>query len=430
MMSMDEIRGLKDLMLGVIKGGATTVEQMHASIARYPFDALERVPVTRFPAAAARMVHDGITGGTYWGLRGVAELAGGAADLALAPLAATGPDAGRPSPAAWDLAIGALNGLVGDRLEQQRNGLRIRLEFRHRGRPLALEPDALRRAYPRPAPRLVVFVHGLAGNERVWRFYSEEHYGNRRTTYGSLLERDLGYTPLYLRYNSGLHVSENAGLLAERMEELVRAWPVAVEEIVLVGHSMGGLVSRSACHQAGERGDRWVDSVRHIFCLGTPHLGAPLEKLGNVLGWALGAFDVTKPIGRIVNGRSVGIKDLRFGYLVEEDWRGRDADSLLDDNRHDVPFLDAAAHYFIAATVTRDPNHPLGFLIGDTLVRLPSASGRGAPSARRVPFGAQNRHLGAMTHLQLLNHPSVYDEIRSWLAGAPGGRAQVTSRNA
>ena len=430
MRNLDEIRGLKDLMLGVIKGGATTVEQMHASIARYPFDALERVPVTRLPAAAARMLHDGIAGGVYWGLRSVAELAGGAAHLAIAPLAAAEPAESGPAPAAWELAIGALNGFVGDRLERERNGLRMRLEFRQRGRPLALETEALRRAYPRAAPKLVVFVHGLAGNERVWRFYSEEHYGNRGTSYGSLLERDLGYTPLYLRYNSGLHVSQNGGLLAERMEELVRAWPVAVEEIVLVGHSMGGLVSRSACHQARQRGDRWVDPVRHIFCLGTPHLGAPLEKLGNVLGWALGALDVTKPLGRIVNGRSAGVKDLRFGYLVEEDWRGRDADALLDDNRHDIPFLDSAAHYFIAATVTRDPNHPLGFLIGDTLVRLPSASGRGAPSARRVAFGARNHHLGPLTHLRLLNHPSVYDQIRSWLAGAPGSRARLASANA
>jgi len=424
MRTADEIRGVKDLLVSAIRGGTTTVEEVHASIARRPFQVLKQVPVTRLPASAAHTLHDGIAGWVYAGVRGLIGLAGGAADLALLPLAQAAPAEGEPAPAGWELAIGALNGFVGDRLERERNPLRMRLEFRHEGRPLALNPDALRRAYPDAGRRLVVFVHGLAGNERVWRFYSQEHYGNDETSYGSLLERDLGYAPLYLRYNSGLHISENGAFLAERLSELVGAWPGGVEEIVLVGHSMGGLVARSGCHQARQRGEGWVDAVRHIFCLGSPHLGAPLEKLGNVAGWALSAFDMTRPVGKIVNGRSVGIKDLRFGYLVEEDWRGRDVDALLENNRHDIPFLDSATHYFVAATVTKSPSHPLGFVIGDTLVRLPSAAGGSAAHARRLPFRDEHgHHVGRMTHMRLLNHPAVYDQIRSWLESA-----RVTTR--
>ena len=233
-------------------------------------------------------------------------------------------------------------------------------------------------------------------------------------------------TPVYLRYNTGRHVSENGEQLAAMMEILVRAWPVPVKEIVLIGHSMGGLVSRSACHHGKQRGNGWVGSVRHVFCVGTPHLGAPLEKIGNVVGWALSAFDVTRPFGRIVNGRSVGIKDLRFGYLVEEDWRGRDVDALLEDNRHGIAFLDSAAHYFVAATVTENPDHPLGYLIGDTLVRFASASGRGRTPAKRIPFRDEHgHHLSAMTHLRLLNHPAVYHQIRLWL-----GSKAAPARNA
>ena len=416
MRNADEIRGLKDLFVSAIHGGTTTVEEMHATIARRPFQVLERVPVTRLPASAARTLHDGIAGWVYWGVRGLAKLAGGAADLALLPLEQAAPAEGGPAPAAWELALGALNGFVGDRLERDRNPLRMPMEFRHEGRPLALNTAALRRTYPGAARRLVIFVHGLAGNELVWRFYSKEHYGNDETSYGSLLERDLGYTPLYLRYNSGLHISDNGGLLAERLKELVVAWPGGVEEIVLVGHSMGGLVARSSCHHAKQRTDGWVDAVRHIFCLGTPHLGAPLEKLGNVAGWALNTFDATRPMGKIVNGRSVGIKDLRFGYLVEEDWRGTDVDALLENNRHSIPFLDSAMHYFVAATVTKSLIHPLGFVIGDTLVRFPSASGGTAAHARRIPFMAEHgHHVGRMTHLRLLNDPAVYDQIRFWL---------------
>ena len=296
----------------------------------------------------------------------------------------------------------------------------MRMEFRHAGRRLPLEPGAIACAYPDATPKLAIFVHGLAGSDAVWRFYAEEYYGDPETTYGSRLARDLGYTPLYLRYNSGLHVSENGARLERRMAELVRAWPVPVEEVVLVGHSMGGLVVRSACHAGRRRGSRWIDAVRHVVCLGTPHLGAPLEKLGNVAGWALGALDVTRPLARIVNGRSAGIKDLRFGYLVEEDWQGRHPDALLEDNRHDIPFLDTATHYFVAATVTRSPRHPMAHVLGDTLVRLPSATGRGAPAARRIPFRDEHgRHLGAMNHLRLLNHPRVYTQLRAWL-----GRSQ------
>lgn len=425
----DRVRGLKDLMVGAIVGGVATVEEIHASIARRPFEVLDLVPVTRMPAAAARLLHDGIAGGVYWLLRGLTRQAGGAADLALTPLGPMQSGDDRPSPAV-DLAIGALNGILGDRLDRSRNGLRIRMEFRHEGRPLALDAESLRRAYPGAGGRLAVLVHGLAGNEQVWRFYSEEHYGDRETTYGSLLERDLGYTPIYLRYNSGLHVSENGRLLAELLEELVRAWPVAVDEIVLVGHSMGGLVARSACHHAKQARSSWVESVRHVFCLGTPHLGAPLEKLGNVAGWLLNAFEETRPLARIVNGRSAGIKDLRFGYLVEEDWSGMDADALLKNNRHDLPFLDSATHYFVAATVTRSPSHPLSYLLGDTLVRFPSATGRAGEPARRVRFRDEHgRHVGAMTHLRLLNHPAVYEQIRFWLGSASAaGEASQTGR--
>jgi len=427
MKSAAEIRGLKDLLVSAIAGGTMTVEEMHATIAKRPFQVLERVPGTRLPASAARALHDGIAGWVYWSVRGLAKLAGGAAEVALLSLEQGTPAQEGGAPAAWELAISALNGFVGDRLERDRNPLRMQMEFRHEGCSLVCNPEALRRAYPNASRAIVVFVHGLAGNEGVWRLYSREHYGNEQTTYGSMLERDLGYTPLYLRYNSGLHISENGALLAERLRELVRAWPGGVEEIVLVGHSMGGLVARSGCHHARQHAEGWVHAVRHIFCLGTPHLGAPLEKLGNVAGWALNAFELTRPMGKVVNGRSVGIKDLRFGYLVEEDWRGTEIDALLENNRHEIPFLDSATHYFVAATVTKSPGHPLGFALGDTLVRFPSASGGAGAAARRIPFRVEHgHHVGRMTHLRLLNDPAVYQQIQFWLESA---RAKALERS-
>ena len=193
---------------------------------------------------------------------------------------------------------------------------------------------------------------------------------------------------------------------------------MTVDELVVVGHSMGGLVARSACHYGHEAGFDFIPRVRHVFFLGSPHLGAPLEKAANVAAWLLGLLDVTRPIADVLNGRSVGVKDLRFGSLRDEDWRGADLDALLAGRTGDVPLLAAATHYFIAATVTRDRRHPLGVAVGDLLVRESSAFGRGRLRHNRFPL-EHGRHFGAMNHLELLNHPHVYEQMRRWLASTP-----------
>ena len=222
-------------------------------------------------------------------------------------------------------------------------------------------------------------------------------FGGESQSYGSRLKHDLCFTPLYVRYNSGLRISENGHRLSRLLASVVDSWPAEVREIVLVGHSMGGLVARSACHYGNQSGEDWVTDVRHVFCLASPHLGAPLEKAANVAAWALGRLPETRPLARVINGRSEGIKDLRFGYLVDEDWQGRDPDALLEDNRHHVPFLETANYYYVGATLSGDPRHPLGHLVGDLLVRFPSASGQGA-RGQRIPFHIDNGHHAGRAH--------------------------------
>ena len=133
---------------------------------------------------------------------------------------------------------------------------------------------------------------------------------------------------MYVRYNSGRHISENGRSLSELMEELVAAWPVEVERIALVGHSMGGLVARSACCHAAEDGADWARLVRHSVSLGTPHMGAPLEQAVHVLSAGLAALPETRPFANFLRRRSGGIRDLRQGSLVDEDWRDCDPDAL------------------------------------------------------------------------------------------------------
>jgi pimeloyl-ACP methyl ester carboxylesterase len=239
-----------------------------------------------------------------------------------------------------------------------------------------------------------------------------------REPYGARLARELDCTPVYVRYNSGRHISENGRSLSELMEQLVAAWPVEAEQIAVVGHSMGGLVARSACCHASEDGADWARLVTHSVSLGTPHMGAPLEQAVHVLSAGLARLPETRPFANFLRRRSSGIRDLRRGSLVDEDWRECDPDALRGVACAEIPLLEGATHCFVSAAITRSERHPLGRLFGDTLVLVPSASGRSR--TRRIPFEDEyGMHLGAATHFTLLNHPAVYERLRDWVALAP-----------
>jgi pimeloyl-ACP methyl ester carboxylesterase len=353
--------------------------------------------------------HDTIAGGVYAGLRGATGLIGLGADALLARRAV---DDGRSLSTSrrGSVVVGVVQGLRGDALEREGSDLHEPMAVRVRGRAAPCEPEALAAAFPDATPRLAVFVHGLMETELAWRLGA----GEQGETYGSRLARDLGCTPVHVRYNSGRRISENGRSLAQLLESLVAAWPVEVGEIALIGHSMGGLVARSAGHLASQEGLSWVSLVRHVISLGSPHLGAPLEQAMHLASAALHAVPETRPFGAFLRRRSAGIRDLRQGSLVDEDWHGRDPDALRAAACQEVPLLDGATHCFVTATVTRSPRHPVGRLIGDWLVLVPSASGRGR--TRRIPFRAEHGvHIGGAHHLALLNHPAVYGRLRDWL---------------
>jgi pimeloyl-ACP methyl ester carboxylesterase len=202
------------------------------------------------------------------------------------------------------------------------------------------------------------------------------------------------------------------------MEQLVAAWPGGADGIALVGHSMGGLVARSACWHGAQDHAEWVRLVRQSVSLGTPHMGAPLEQAVHVLSAGLAALPETRPVANLLRRRSGGIRDLRQGSLVDEDSRDRDPDALRTAACAEVPLLEGATHCFVSATITRSDRHPLARLLGDTLVLVPSASGRSR--TRRIPFDEEyGMHVGGATHFALLNHPAVYERLRDWLAAAP-----------
>ena len=395
-MSDLELRALTTLGFDELARASGGIGSIQQAVARRVFRAVGP------GAALVRPVHEAVTRSVYAGLglgtRALGVAAGrAAARREGAPLSST------PGGSA---VIAAIAGLRGDALEEEGSPLAQPMAVRVAGEPAAVEPQALAAAFPDATPRVVVFVHGLMETEFSW---------GTGETYGTRLERELGYTPVTVRYNSGLRISRNGRCLSELMDELVAAWPVEVERVALVGHSMGGLVARSACHCGAEEGADWVSRVRQSVSLGTPHMGAPLEQAVHVLSAGLARLPETRPLANFLRLRSGGIRDLRQGSLVDEDWRDADPDALRAAACAEVPLLDGATHCFVSATVTRSDRHPLGRLIGDTLVLRPSASGRSR--TRRLPFEEEfGTHIGGAHHFALLNHPAVYEKLRAWLA--------------
>ncbi|HEX9097973.1 MAG TPA: hypothetical protein VF956_00635 [Candidatus Dormibacteraeota bacterium] len=397
----------------------STAESLHTAVAARVFRS------TAPFSAPTRFVHDGIARAAYGSVRLVTRAATRGAASAMSLVMG---DDNRPLSASrrGRAAVSAMNALIGDALEEEGSALAIPMAIRRQGTDVPCAPAVLRRAFRRPTSRLAVFLHGLGETEERWRRGAARHGGRRRLPFGERLRRDFDMTPIDIRYNSGLHISDNGRRLSDLLEYLLDAWPVTVEELALIGHSMGGLVARSACHAGSTTGQQWPSLVRHVITLGSPHTGVPLEKSVHAAAWALRAVPETRAIARILDMRSAGIRDLRFGYLVEDDWRNEDPARLLHDSRSDVPTLPGCTHTFIAATLTRDPKHPLGWLGGDFLVRTESAAGRRRDGSVVVPAD-EVIHVGPLSHFDLLDHPLVYMQIRETFSRRSRGTSPPTA---
>src|SRR3954447_15735178 len=333
-MRADEARGIGELGRVTLRGSTTRVAELHRGISDRVFGAIGQ------SAEPVRVVHDAIAGLAYGGVR--AALGAGA--RVAGTVAALGAD-GRDLDAdrSGRVALAVLNGAHGDVVQRDAPALATAMGVRVDGVAVPPEPAALRAAFPDATGRLAVFLHGLTETEASWCYRAE-----RSADYATRLRADLGLTPVHLRYNTGLHVSDNGRALDELLGRLVAAWPEQVQDVVLIGHSMGGLVARSALQQAGggtPDAPPWTALVRDTITLGTPHLGAPLERGVHRLASSLVRLPETRPLAALLALRSVGIKDLRRGTLVEDDWTGRDLDDPAPGRHTHVPLLDGARHF-------------------------------------------------------------------------------------
>jgi pimeloyl-ACP methyl ester carboxylesterase len=369
---------------------AAPVEGMHREIARRWFTAVGS------PARPVQRVHDSVANAAYASVRIGGAAIGCAVDTRV--------DDGSP---AVESAQSIVNGLWGDTLGVRSDHLGIPMSVRD-GNGAAVRIDAgLGRALPNATGRVVVLVHGLMETERCWN----------GTAADAGLFRTLGehpaLTPLPIRYNTGLRTSANGAQLADLFEDVREHWPVPLESISLVGHSMGGLVIRAACLAAVAKRHRWIDSVDDVVTLGTPHRGAPLEKLVNAASWALSMASVTRPLADFLNARSGGIKDLRFGAVAEEDGRDLDPDALLRNTVGNHALPSGIRHHFVAGTATADPTHPIGSMIGDLIVRPSSGTDRRILNPTSVAL------VGGVRHFDLPGDLEVIDRVMGWLAPRP-----------
>lgn len=75
-MDKDKLISLQEIVEKAIEDGATTVEQVHRSIATMPFDVLEKIDALQKPVGKAREIHDETVGNIYETIRLLNERAG------------------------------------------------------------------------------------------------------------------------------------------------------------------------------------------------------------------------------------------------------------------------------------------------------------------------------------------------------------------
>jgi len=342
-----------------------------------------------------------------------------------------------------------LNGALGDQLAARHDPRAIQLSFRRGGHDVAVADLHLRE----PRQKTVVFVHGLMGDELIWQASAQLAPGQPQR-YGPRLAAEAGVRVLYVRFNTGLHISENGRALSQLLTELLAAYPDAIGELVLVGHSMGGLVIRSAGYYAAQlRGERyelsvkkgraapksasteqlftptshlstgeaysWLAHLRSVFLLGVPNDGSYLEQNGQLVERLLRRIDLfpTRFVREAIARRSNGIKDLGQALLVDDDWQQPD-DPALPRPRTVVPLLPGVRyHVLVGAWLRASLPQAVRDYFGDGLVGSASGQGQLFEDETALPPGTSVRtaRFEAQHHGGLLHHPEVYYYLRQWV---------------
>ncbi len=395
-LNISNLHGLTNILTDATINVTDLVEDMNKKIVHSPF--LISTPLQHFIT--------GISGIVYNNVRFVTKLVGYGLEKTLTQLNPKFP-IGIPFEKK-ETILAILNGVIGDYLDKNNNPLAIPMQLRHQNKTIPLNIDGINKVYSKINGRILLMVHGLCMNDMQWNHNNHNH--------GELLARELNLTPVYLHYNGGLHISTNGQNLNMILEELIKVWPIPVEELIIVAHSMGGLISRSAFHYGKKEKNTWTKYLKKIVFLGSPHHGAPLERVGNYVDLLFKTIHYVKPFARLAKMRSSGITDLRFGNLVEEDWKGIDRFEKYPDKRVHIALPENVNCYTIAATTGKKGDDLKAKIVGDGLVQLQSALGQHKDVNKKLHFKESNIYIVyENNHMDLLSNMKIYNKIKTWL---------------
>ncbi|WP_299442689.1 hypothetical protein [uncultured Aquimarina sp.] len=391
-----DLQGVTRLVTDATIGVTELVEAMHRRVVHPPF----------LPSTPIQHLITNIAGITFKNIKNSTRFIGGGLDKAL----------GRLTPVLGKLRKtnevegmrAALNGVLGDYLEEKENPLKIEMQFRYESEAITLDSKNLEANYSDINGKILLMIHGACMNDIQWTRKEHNH--------GEVLAKELGKTPIYLHYNSGRHISSNGQDFNKLLEDLILHWPVPVEELIIIAHSMGGLVTRSALYYGDQEKKKWTEHLKKIVFLGTPHQGAPLERIGNYLDVILESIPYTKPFAPLGKVRSAGVTDLRYGSLIDEDWQGKDRFDIDGGESQRIPLPKKIDCYSVAAVLGKETDTLSARMLGDSLVTVKSAFGEHKDPAKSLNFKDEHTWVAyENTHLDLLNNPEIYTKIMTWL---------------
>ncbi|MDP5106910.1 MAG: GPI inositol-deacylase [Polaribacter sp.] len=391
-----ELQGLTHLIMDATLGVTDLVEKMHHQVVHPPF----------LPSTPIQNIITGIAGITFKSVKWSTKLIGTSISKILAHLT---PVIGNiKSSDTKQIILSILNGVIGDYLEETENPLKIDMQFRYQSKVLQIDQESLKENYPNCAGKILLMIHGSCMSDLQWTRKNHNH--------AEILSEELKKTPIYLNYNSGKHISANGKNLTENLEKLVENWPVPVEEITIIAHSMGGLITRSALYYGEQNQNNWLKHIKKVAFLGTPHHGSPVERIGNYLDLVLASVPYLKPFAKLGKIRSAGVTDLRYGNLVDEDWLNMDRFKLKKDQSQYIPLPTGIEFYSIAAVIGKETSKSKNQILGDTLVDIKSAFGEHKNPAKNLLFKKEHTWIAyENNHLDLLSNPKITDKLKDWL---------------
>lgn len=430
----DFLAGISQLaVIGIIET-TSIVEAIHREIVLRPLGLLDH--------KYGRLWTKGIAGRVYNVVRGITSIVGHSLAIGINQYHhLVRHKEKQPIPERLSRVVYVINGVMGDHLVTNHNPIAIPMMFYNSqgdALPLTLydkyqnpslkqeiqfphfkkSPQSFnhdwqlieQRQFERLSSKITIILHGLCMGYVNWKPSHEKSLGQQ------ILKSQPDTSVLYLNYNTGRRISTNGRNFSELMQALMAKHP-HVTEINLIGHSMGGLVCRSALHYGGEFVESWTHKVNKLIMLGTPHHGAVLERIGDTVQKSISKLPFAGALGKLGDIRSTGIIDLRHGSIRDEDWHSLTSRSVLPDSeRHITPLPDNVTAYCLAGSLSNEEDDSsLSQVVGDGLVTIESALGE---HTEQHTLKVQENHKAifyGVGHMNLMSDSGVLQQVVDWL---------------